>query len=136
MHDFALEGAEYAAHFGFGDVFGGVGSVDRVLQVETGGRGSEFQRGIVFLDAGLQLLNALRSLSGAHHEYTGSKGVECAGMANFHLLHLPVLGEQSAHACHELKGGHAVGLVECCHEGGHSAVSVGFVRRRWLRGLA
>ena len=111
-----LDGAgEAAEHVLYGlacDVGRGVGGVHFGLEVEAGRGGAECHRGHIFLDAGLQLVDALGGAAGAHNHHSCGEGVERAGMTHLELAHAETAREGTAHALHSVERRPAQGLVD------------------------
>ena len=97
--DFANELSEHLLYQLTGDMACRVGHVHGVLTVVAGRRGTQLQRGCVFLRGLLQLFDALCGLSGTENQYARGQGVEGAGMTRLQTLHMECLRQTGAHVC-------------------------------------
>ena len=98
-----------------GDMRGWIGGVDFCLKVERRRGGSEGNLCHIFLHVGLQLIDLLGHLAGAHNQHTRRQGVEGAGMPHFQLLDAQAVMQLAADAFHHIKRCPAQWFVEVKH---------------------
>lgn len=87
MVNLAFEALQHFFHQLAGDVFGGISSVNLMLQIVAGRGGSQTYVGNVFLGVVLEFLDALRGPSGTHNHDTRSQRVKGSGMTHLELLY-------------------------------------------------